>query len=202
MFYNAKTKSGYEVIGMAVSHDMKTWLRYGKDPVVDNCRGLPGDPQVVRIGNTWVMFCFGACYKPKAFETFAASHDLVTWTKWDLPHLIEPSEPWDAACAHKPWVIQHEGVVYHFYNAVDIQTTLASADAVQVKQRLDQGYAADSTAIISLIRNTRQRRWSLRRPGQRLDRRDNEADSKMMEPQLFRLTPSICVDAQAHCLPG
>jgi predicted GH43/DUF377 family glycosyl hydrolase len=64
------------------------------------------------------MFYFGAFYKPKAFETFAASHDLVTWTKWDGPHLIEPSLPWDNEYAHKPWVIKHEGVVYHFYNAV------------------------------------------------------------------------------------
>ena len=121
MFYNAKTKTGYEVIGMAVSHDMQTWLRYGKDPVVDNKRGLSGDPQVVKIGDTWVMFYFGAFFKPKAFETFAASHDLVTWTKWDGPNLVEPSEPWDATFAHKPWVIQHEGVVYHFYNAVGDQ---------------------------------------------------------------------------------
>jgi len=116
---------GYETdpmrIGMAVSHDMKTWLRYGREPVVDNGKGLSGDPQLVKIGDTWVMFYFGAFYKPKAFETFAASHDLVTWTKWDGPHLIEPSEPWDATYAHKPWVIKHEGVVYHFHNAVGNQ---------------------------------------------------------------------------------
>ncbi len=32
--------------------------------------------------------------------------------------LIEPSEPYDATYAHKPWVIKHNGVVYHFYCAV------------------------------------------------------------------------------------
>lgn len=121
MYYNAKTQSGYEVIGMAVSNDMTTWLRYGKDPVVDNGSGISGDPQITKIGDTWVMFYFGALYKPKAFETFAASHDMVTWTKWDGPHLVEPSQPWDNEFAHKPWVVKHDGVVYHFYNAVGDQ---------------------------------------------------------------------------------
>ena len=120
MFYNGKTNSGpyKEVIGMAVSNDMTTWMRYGNDPVVDNGSGISGDPQLTKIGDVWVMFYFGAFYKPKAFETFAASHDLVTWTKWDGPHLVEPTLPWDNEYAHKPWVIKHEGVVYHFYNAV------------------------------------------------------------------------------------
>jgi predicted GH43/DUF377 family glycosyl hydrolase len=66
----------------------------------------------------WVMFYFGAFWKPGAFDTFACSRDLVHWTKWDGPNLIEPSEPWDKTFAHKPWLIKHEGVVYHFYCAV------------------------------------------------------------------------------------
>ena len=44
--------------------------------------------------------------------------DLVTWTKWEGEDLIAPSEPWDNEFAHKPWVIKHEDVVYHFYCAV------------------------------------------------------------------------------------
>ena len=32
-----------------------------------------------------------------------------------------PSEPWDKTYAHKPWVIKHNGVVYHFYCAVGDQ---------------------------------------------------------------------------------
>ncbi len=90
MFYNGKRDSGYERIGMAVSKDMKTWLRYNKEPVIDNGKGISGDPQVVRMGDVWVMFCFGASWKPQAFDTFACSHDLVHWTKWTGAHLIEP----------------------------------------------------------------------------------------------------------------
>jgi len=118
MFYNAKTESGYERIGMAVSNDMKHWSRCGTDPVIDNGSGISGDPQIVKMGDLWVMFYFGAFYQPQAFDTFACSYDLVNWVKWEGPHLIEPSEPWDAQYAHKPWVIKHNGVVYHFYCAV------------------------------------------------------------------------------------
>jgi predicted GH43/DUF377 family glycosyl hydrolase len=118
MFYNAKTESGYERIGMAVSDDMKFWRRYGVEPVIDNGRGLSGDPQVVRIGDVWVMFYFGAFFKPKAFDTFACSYDLVHWTKWEGAHLVEPSEKWDETYAHKPYMIFHDGIVYHFYCAV------------------------------------------------------------------------------------
>lgn len=121
MYYNGKTDSGYERIGMAVSKDMKTWKRFGMEPVIDNGSGISGDPQIVKIGDLWVMFYFGAFWKPKAFDTFACSYDLVNWNKWDGPHLVEPSEPWDNEYAHKPWVIKHEGIVYHYYCAVGDQ---------------------------------------------------------------------------------
>jgi len=122
MYYNGKIKSGYEKIGMAVSKDLIHWIRYGQEPVIANGEerqhGISGDPQIVKIGNVWVMFYFGAFWKPKAFDTFACSYDLVNWTKWTGPHLIEPSEPWDTQYAHKPWILKYDGVVYHFYCAV------------------------------------------------------------------------------------
>ncbi len=125
MYYNGKIKHGYEKIGMAVSDDMVHWTRFGKEPVISNGdekkHGISGDPQIVRMGDLWVMFYFGAFWKPGAFDTFACSTDLVNWTKWEGPHLIEPSEPWDKKYAHKPWVVKHDGVVYHFYCAVGDQ---------------------------------------------------------------------------------
>jgi len=128
MYYNARPPRGDETIGMAVSQDLRTWRRYGDRPVIVNTRPpdlkhgvISGDPQIVRMGDLWVMFHFGAFWKPKAFDTFAASRDLMHWTRWDGPHLIEPSEPWDAEFAHKPWILKHDGVVYHFYCAVGNQ---------------------------------------------------------------------------------
>ncbi|KPK41207.1 MAG: glycosylase, partial [Phycisphaerae bacterium SG8_4] len=90
-------------------------------PVIDNGRGLSGDPQIARIEDVWVMFYFGCGWKPKAFDTFACSYDLVHWTRWQGPHLIEPSEPWDQTYAHKPWVVKKDGIVYHYYCAVGDQ---------------------------------------------------------------------------------
>lgn len=138
MYYNGKFKNGYERIGMAVSDDMIHWKRFGKEPVVANGeekqRGISGDPQIVRMGDLWVMFYFGAFWEPGAFDTFACSYDMVNWTKWEGPHLIEPSEPWDKQFAHKPWVIKHQGVVYHYYCAVGDQgRVIALATSMQMK---------------------------------------------------------------------
>jgi predicted GH43/DUF377 family glycosyl hydrolase len=125
MYYNGKYKNGYEQIGMAVSSDMTHWSRYGTNSVIVNGevkkRGISGDPQIVRIGDVWVMFYFGAGWQPKAFDTFAASYDLAHWAKWTGPHLVEPSEPYDQSYAHKPWLLKYRGVVYHFYCAVGDQ---------------------------------------------------------------------------------
>jgi len=125
MFYNAKCKNGFEQIGMAVSSDMVTWLRYGPNSVIVNGEaeknGISGDPQIVKMGEVLVMFYYGAGWQPKAFDTFAASCDLVHWTKWEGPHLVDPSEPYDQTYAHKPWVVKWNGVVYHFYCAVGEQ---------------------------------------------------------------------------------
>jgi len=122
MYYNAKVKNGYERIGMAVSKDMIHWSRYGQAPVVANgelkTNGISGDPQIVKIGSVWVMFYFGAGWQPRAFDTFACSYDLISWTKWIGPFLVEPSEVYDKTYAHKPWVLKYNGVVYHFYCAV------------------------------------------------------------------------------------
>jgi predicted GH43/DUF377 family glycosyl hydrolase len=147
MYYNARPLRGDETIGMAVSQDMRTWQRYGDGPVIVNPRPpdlkhgvISGDPQVVRMGDLWVMFYFGAFWKPKAFDTFAASQDLVRWTRWDGPHLIEPSEPWDSEFAHKPWVLKHSGVVYHFYCAVGNQgRTIALATSRPMKEARSAG---------------------------------------------------------------
>jgi predicted GH43/DUF377 family glycosyl hydrolase len=149
MYYNGKQQGrGTERIGMAVSNDLVHWTRYGAGPVIDNGSGISGDPQIVRMFDSpsdlgegkgeglWVMFYFGAFWKPGAFDTFACSRDLVHWTKWDGPNLIESSEPWDKTFAHKPWLIKHDGVVYHFYCAVGTEgraIALATSKDLQAK---------------------------------------------------------------------
>lgn len=122
MFYNAKgdkIRGGVERIAMATSDDMLDWTRYGNDPVIDHGSGISGDAYLTKMGDLWVMFYFGAFWKPGAFERFACSYDLIEWTKWEGGDLISPSEEFDDVYAHKPCVIKYKGIVYHFYNAVD-----------------------------------------------------------------------------------
>lgn len=119
MYYNATGDTAkYESIGMAVSDDMENWKRYGTGPLITRRKGICGDAQIVKIGDVYVMFYFGAFWKTGAFERFACSYDLVNWTDWQGDDLISPSEDYDREYAHKPWVIKWNGVVYHFYNAV------------------------------------------------------------------------------------
>lgn len=127
MYYNARGDSlnpgrGAERISMAVSDDMVNWKRYGTRPLINHHKGISGDAVFQKIGDIYIMFYFGAFWPgetAKAFDTFACSYDLVNWTEWTGAHLIEPSEAYDGLFAHKPWVMKHNGIVYHFYNAVD-----------------------------------------------------------------------------------
>lgn len=128
MFYNAKGAAKYhnhssdvERIATAVSNDMITWKRYGEVPALDHGSGITGDAFIAKIGSLWVMFYFGAFWRPKAFDRFACSYDLEHWTDWNGPDLIAPTESYDEKYAHKPFVIKYDGIVYHFYNAVGSQ---------------------------------------------------------------------------------
>lgn len=130
MYYNANgdTSKGrdkktrwFERIGMAVSNDMVHWQRYKTDPVMHHKIGITGDAMIQKINDVWVMFYFGAFWEGRkdAFNRFACSYDLVNWTDWKGEDLIHSSELYDAKYAHKSFVMKWNGVVYHFYNAVD-----------------------------------------------------------------------------------
>ena len=127
MYYNARGDSinpnrGAERISLAVSDDLVNWKRYGDHPLLNHHKGITGDAVIQKIGNVYVMFFFRAYWpdgKTVVYNSFACSYDLVNWTEWNGPHLIEPSESYDNLFAHKSYMIKHDGVIYHFYNAVD-----------------------------------------------------------------------------------
>ncbi|PWS29563.1 glycosylase [Pedobacter yonginense] len=131
MYYNAvgdslvnnKKTRWYERIGMAVSDNMVEWKRYQKNPVVQHPVGITGDAVIQKINGNYVMFYFGAFWQDRkgAFNRFAVSKDLVNWTDWNGESLIESSEKYDELYAHKSFVLKHNGIVYHFYCAVNKQ---------------------------------------------------------------------------------
>jgi|GEM_PF-58162 len=127
MFYNAgginpETRVKGERIGIALSEDMKKWVRYSGNPVINHEGGITGDAVIQQMDDLYVLFYFSA-FRPgvswKAFNSFCCSYDLIHWTDWQGEKLINPSEPYDNQFAHKSCVINHNGVVYHFYCAVN-----------------------------------------------------------------------------------
>jgi predicted GH43/DUF377 family glycosyl hydrolase len=119
---------------MAVSDDMVNWKRMGKDPVLNHHQGITGDAFIQKIDSVYVMFYFGAFWQNTqgAFDRFACSTDLVHWTDWTGENLIQPSEEFDNQYAHKPNVIKWNGVVYHFYCAVNKENQRGIAVATSV----------------------------------------------------------------------
>ena len=137
MYYNAGGKDAThpkgERIGIALSKDLKKWKRYDGNPVFahDSDGTITGDAQLVEMylssdtkhqNPVYVMFYFSA-FNPtreyNAYNTFAASYDLVNWTDWTGSDLIIPSKPYDEMFAHKSYVVKYNGTVYHFYCAVN-----------------------------------------------------------------------------------
>lgn len=129
MYYNAggvnpETGIKGERIGIALSNDMKKWRRYEGNPVFTHeAQGtITGDAQIVKMDDLYVMYYFSA-FNPsrpyKAFNTFACSYDLLTWDDWEGDDLIYPTKQYDELFAHKSYLVKHDGVVYHFYCAVN-----------------------------------------------------------------------------------
>ena len=122
--YNAKGQDDRERIFLAVSDDGERFERYGDSAVLDAAADSPaalitGDPQIIRMGELYVMLYFRLNTTGGAFNTFACSYDLVRWTQWDGQPLIAPTQPWENVHAHKPWLIRRNGINYHFYCAVN-----------------------------------------------------------------------------------
>jgi hypothetical protein len=133
LFYNAKTKTrpreqggGWvEQTGVATSTDLKTWRRYPGSPIIPN--GGPGswderfasDPCVLLDGDRWVFFYYSLDKKGKARDLLALGQDPFHPVKVN-EILIEPGPPGtvDSTYAHKPGVIFHQGMLYHYYCAV------------------------------------------------------------------------------------
>jgi predicted GH43/DUF377 family glycosyl hydrolase len=126
-FYNAKNENAgpwTEETGFATSRDLLHWtrcpgnpvLRLGPDGAWDS--KFCSDPWICRFEGLWVMFYFGFD-SGHAQDGVAFSEDLLHWTKWPEP-ILRVGEPGslDSRHAHKPGVIWHEGVLYHFYCAV------------------------------------------------------------------------------------
>lgn len=164
LFYNAggvnpANNLKAERIGIALSDDMTHWKRYEGNPVFSHEQPgiITGDAQIVRFPSSdgkplFVMFYFSAFNPARsywAYNTFAVSRDLVHWQDWDGADLIYPSKPYDNMFAHKSYVVKSEGVVYHFYCAVNKagQRGIAVATSVPMGKSLVNFPAPEPTGV-------------------------------------------------------
>ncbi|WP_239696896.1 family 78 glycoside hydrolase catalytic domain [Paenibacillus oryzisoli] len=125
LFYNAKDKDDgvwIEQTGLATSKDLVQWTRHSHNPVLQVTpnawdSGFVSDPCVLLDGSRWAMFYFGFNYKA-AQEGIALSDNLLDWRKYEEPIIrIGDGHAIDSVFAHKPSVISHNGILYHFYTA-------------------------------------------------------------------------------------
>lgn len=123
--YNAKDETNRESIFLAVSDDGTHWTRHGDSAIIpvweypDDVR-INGDPQIIMLDGLYVMVYF-RYDDTGAYNTFAVSENLTEWKKWDGEPLIKSEYEWENVYAHKAWVVCHDGVVYHYYCAVNSQ---------------------------------------------------------------------------------
>jgi hypothetical protein len=138
-----------EQTGVATSPDLKNWTRYKGNPILPNGpRGsatypaanplsttqpatpdardsrFASNPFVVQNGRDFAMFYYGFRYERpgRACEMLALGVNPYSFIK--VPGvLIDTGAPGtiDETFAHKPSVVTHEGVLYHFYCAVSGQ---------------------------------------------------------------------------------
>ena len=141
MFYTGFDDRGYQT-GLAASRDLVNWepgglaMGFGKPGAFDHggvafCAALFDSyrvkgPRTLKRwqGKYWVLY---SCYprqggyelRPGA-QGAAWSEDGDTWRRAseDTPILsIDGAEDWERDCIYAPWLIEHDGRFWNFYNA-------------------------------------------------------------------------------------
>lgn len=119
LFFNAEGAA--EAIGYATSPDLETWtVDDVNSPVVPPTGGdsRTGDPSLYLVDGTWWMAYY--TLQDGASDSLASASSFpTTWVKYDSGNpVLEPSESYDEIYAHKPYVLQTDDAMYHFYTAV------------------------------------------------------------------------------------
>jgi predicted GH43/DUF377 family glycosyl hydrolase len=139
MFYNAKDRQAnwIEQTGLATSSDLLHWEKHPDNPILRV--GPPGswdsrfasDPVLNRIDGVWHLFYYGFDGQ-HAGDGVAISQDggFTHWRKSEYNPILSHGAPgsYDSIHAHKPFVLEHGGVYYHYYCAVsETERTIALA---------------------------------------------------------------------------
>ncbi len=143
MWYTGFDGTGYQT-GLAVSNDLVHWepqglvMGYGKPGAYDyggvTFGGLLFEsydvraPRVAKKWNDkfWVLY---GCYPRQGGYELRPGAEGAAWSldgkKWnrlsdDSPILsIEGAKEWEKDCIYQPWLVEHDGLFYDFYNAAN-----------------------------------------------------------------------------------
>ncbi|MDR1156804.1 MAG: hypothetical protein LBK75_00640 [Oscillospiraceae bacterium] len=174
--------SGPEIIAQAYSTDLIHWTKEEDNPTVaaevhdgynwGNTHSA--DPDVVKIGDYWVMFYFTTT-PGGIVDSYAVSTDMIHWTK-SFKILTPRNGTWSSTYAHKPGVIKQNGVVYHYYcavgsqgrvNAVNTSVDLSVVRRAQAVTEADFAEASQYKLVQSALANLQ---YELRREDGSLER--------------------------------
>ncbi|MGQ9729775.1 MAG: hypothetical protein ACUVX8_00750 [Candidatus Zipacnadales bacterium] len=139
MFYNAKNRHEpwVEQTGLATSTDLLHWNKHPANPILPV--GPPGawdsrfasDPVMNLINGVWHLFYYGFDgHHAGDGVAICPDGDLTRWQKSLYNPILTHGEPgtYDSLHAHKPFVLEHKGVFYHYYCAVsETERTIALA---------------------------------------------------------------------------
>jgi hypothetical protein len=78
-----------------------------------------------RDGTFWTLYgCYaqqGSYEIDPGYEGVASSEDGLSWTRAKEDYILSVHEPevgeWEKDCIYQPWLVEHEGTFYNFYNA-------------------------------------------------------------------------------------
>lgn len=129
MFYNAKDRRDpwVEQTGLATSTDLINWEKHPANPILRvgpegawDSR-FASDPVLNKIDGVWHLFYYGFDGRHAADGVAVSEQgDLTRWRKSEFNPILVHGAPgsYDSVHAHKPFVLEHEGVFYHYYCAV------------------------------------------------------------------------------------
>ncbi len=78
-------------------------------------------------GKFWSLFCSyarqGGYELRPGYEGVACSEDGIHWTRAKQQYILSIHEPevgtWEKDCIYAPWLVEHQGKFYNFYNAAN-----------------------------------------------------------------------------------
>lgn len=106
-------------------------------------------------GKYWTLYgCYaqqGAYEIDPGYEGIASSDDGLTWQRAKDDYILSVHEPevgkWEKDCIYQPWLVEHEGRYYNFYNAKKMPEWIEQMGLATSENLLDWERHTDNPVI-------------------------------------------------------